>query len=192
MGALRRSAQEASATDTPTGPRIIATSQQVRGSPQQRKHSMGFLDDLKDKAEEFGESAKEAFEAAKDKASELVEDVKDKFDGDDSPAEQDAGTAAAAPEQTYDVADDSLGEGAAATETDTLGETAPTTAETLGETAPTTTETLSETAGGAGDLGDGYADADARTEAADTAGDDTADLTEALQDKSEEARYTDS
>jgi len=164
---------------------------------------MGFLDDLKDKAEEFGESAKEAFEAAKDKASELVEDVKDKFDGDDSPAEQDAGTAAAAPEQTYDVADDSLGEGAAATETDTLGETAPTTAETLGETAPTTaetlgetapttTETLSETAGGAGDLGDGYADADAMTEAADTAGDDTADLTDALQERSEEARFTDS
>ena len=153
---------------------------------------MGFLDDLKDKAEEFGESAKEAFEAAKDKASELVEDVKDKFDGDDSPAEQDAGTAAAAPEQTYDVADDSLGEGAAATETDTLGVTAPTTAETLGETAPTTTETLSETAGGAGDLGDGYADADAMTEAADTAGDDTADLTDALQERSEEARFTDS
>ena len=153
---------------------------------------MGFLDDLKDKAEEFGESAKEAFEAAKDKASELVEDVKDKFDGDDSPAEQDAGTAAAAPEQTYDVADDSLGEGAAATETDTLGETAPTTAETLGETAPTTTETLSETAGGAGDLGDGYADADAMTEAAGGAEDDTADLTDVVQDRSEEARFTDS
>jgi hypothetical protein len=174
---------------------------------------MGFLDELKDKAEEFGESAKEAFEAAKDKASELVEDVKDKFDGDDSPAEQDAGTAAAAPEQTYDVADDSLGEGAAATETDTLGEgatttsdtlgegtattdtfgdTGPTTRETLGETAPTTTETLSETAGGAADLGDGYADADAMTEAADAAGDDTADLTEALQNRSEEARFTDS
>ena len=83
------------------------------------------------------------------------------------------------PPRTYDVADDSLGEGGAATETlgetapttaETLGETAPTTAETLGETAPTTTDTLSETAGGAGDLGDGYADADTMTEAADGAG----------------------
>ena len=152
---------------------------------------MGFLDDLKDKAEDFGESAKEAFEAAKDKAAELVEDVKDKFDGDDSPAEQDADTADAAPE-TYDVADDSLGEGGAATATETLGETAPTTAETLGETAPTTTDTLSETAGGAGDLGDGYADADTMTEAAGGAEDDTADLTDVVEDKPEEARDTDS
>ena len=61
---------------------------------------MGLLDDLKDKAEDFGEKAKEGFEAAKDKAgdlgekakdkaSDLVEDVKDKFDGDDEVAPTD-------------------------------------------------------------------------------------------------------
>ena len=44
---------------------------------------MGFLDNLKDKAEEFGDKAKEGFGAAKDKTSDLVEDVKDRFDGDD-------------------------------------------------------------------------------------------------------------
>jgi hypothetical protein len=44
---------------------------------------MGFLDNLKDKAEEFGEKAKEGFEAAKDKASDLVGDVKDRLDKDD-------------------------------------------------------------------------------------------------------------
>ena len=43
---------------------------------------MGFLDNLKDKAEEFGEKAKEGFEAAKDKASDLVGDVKDRLDND--------------------------------------------------------------------------------------------------------------
>ena len=43
---------------------------------------MGFLDNLKDKAEEFGEKAKEGFEAAKDKASGLIEDVKDRVGGD--------------------------------------------------------------------------------------------------------------
>ena len=40
---------------------------------------MGFLDNLKDKAEEFGDKAKEGFEAAKDKASDLVDDVKDRL-----------------------------------------------------------------------------------------------------------------
>ena len=45
---------------------------------------MGFLDNLKDKAEDFGDKAKEGFEAAKDKASDLVGDVKDRFDGDET------------------------------------------------------------------------------------------------------------
>jgi hypothetical protein len=36
---------------------------------------MGFLDGLKDKAEEFGEKAKEGLGAAKDKASDLIGDV---------------------------------------------------------------------------------------------------------------------
>jgi hypothetical protein len=45
---------------------------------------MGFLDNLKGKAEEFGEKAKEGFEAAKDKASDLMGDVKDRLDKDDA------------------------------------------------------------------------------------------------------------
>ena len=44
---------------------------------------MGFLDNLKDKAEDFGDKAKEGLGAAREKASELVGDVKDRFDGDD-------------------------------------------------------------------------------------------------------------
>jgi ElaB/YqjD/DUF883 family membrane-anchored ribosome-binding protein len=44
---------------------------------------MGLLDNLKDKAEDFGEKAKEGFEAAKDKASDLIDDVKDRFDKDE-------------------------------------------------------------------------------------------------------------
>ena len=51
---------------------------------------MGFLDNLKDKAEEFGDKAKEGFEAAKDKASDLVDDVKDRFDGDETAGDQPA------------------------------------------------------------------------------------------------------
>jgi hypothetical protein len=53
---------------------------------------MGFLDNLKDKAEEFGEKAKEGFEAAKDKAADLVDDVKERFDQDETPEQNvDAG-----------------------------------------------------------------------------------------------------
>ena len=44
---------------------------------------MGFLDELKDKAEEFGDKAKEGFGSAKDKTEEVIENVKDRFDGDD-------------------------------------------------------------------------------------------------------------
>ncbi|HSU35648.1 MAG TPA: hypothetical protein VLJ88_08310 [Propionibacteriaceae bacterium] len=52
---------------------------------------MGFLDDLKDKAEDFGDKAKEGIDAARDKASDLVGDVKDRFDGDnEAPAAESA------------------------------------------------------------------------------------------------------
>jgi uncharacterized protein YjbJ (UPF0337 family) len=44
---------------------------------------MGFLDELKDKAEEFGDKAKEGFGAAKDENEEVIENVKDRFEGDD-------------------------------------------------------------------------------------------------------------
>jgi hypothetical protein len=44
---------------------------------------MGFLDELKAKAEEFGDKAKEGFGSAKDKPEEVIENVKDRFDGDD-------------------------------------------------------------------------------------------------------------
>ena len=45
---------------------------------------MGFLDELKDKAEDFGDKAKEGFGAAKDKAEGVIENVKDRFDDDDT------------------------------------------------------------------------------------------------------------
>ena len=38
------------------------------------------MDELKDKAEEFGDKAQEGFGSAKDK---VIENVKDRFDGDD-------------------------------------------------------------------------------------------------------------
>jgi hypothetical protein len=44
---------------------------------------MGFMDELKDKAEDFGDKAKEGFGATKDKTEEVIENVKDRFDGDD-------------------------------------------------------------------------------------------------------------
>ena len=44
---------------------------------------MGLLDDLKDKAGDLGEKAKDGLGTAQDKASGLIDDVKDKFDGDD-------------------------------------------------------------------------------------------------------------
>src|SRR4029453_3907538 len=46
---------------------------------------MGFLDELKDKAEEFGDKAKEGFGAATDKTEEVIENVKDRFDGNAHP-----------------------------------------------------------------------------------------------------------
>jgi hypothetical protein len=44
---------------------------------------MGFRDELKNKAEEFGDKAQEGLGAAKDKTEEVIENVKDRFDGDD-------------------------------------------------------------------------------------------------------------
>jgi hypothetical protein len=47
---------------------------------------MGFLDGLKDKAEEFGNKAKESFGGATDQAEDVIENVKDRVDKDDTPA----------------------------------------------------------------------------------------------------------
>ena len=44
---------------------------------------MGFLDELKDKAEVFGGKAKQGFGTAKDETEEVIENVKDRFEGDD-------------------------------------------------------------------------------------------------------------
>jgi hypothetical protein len=70
-----------------------------------RSTSMGFLDELKDKAEEFGDKAKEGFETGKDKSEDVIENVKDRFDSDETPAENagQAEAAAAASEAGQDV-----------------------------------------------------------------------------------------
>lgn len=44
---------------------------------------MGILDDLKHKAEELGDKAKEGLDAAKDKAGDLLDDAKERFGQDD-------------------------------------------------------------------------------------------------------------
>ena len=47
---------------------------------------MGILDDLKHKAEQLGDRAKEGFDAAKDKAGDLIDDAKDRVGhSDESP-----------------------------------------------------------------------------------------------------------
>jgi hypothetical protein len=56
----------------------------MSGSSHRKDHGMGFLDELKDKAEDFGDKAKEGFGAAKDKAEYVIENVKDRFDDDDT------------------------------------------------------------------------------------------------------------
>jgi len=48
---------------------------------------MGFLDNLKDKAGDVGDKAKEGLGTAREKAADLVEDVKDRLDGDDDTPE---------------------------------------------------------------------------------------------------------
>jgi ElaB/YqjD/DUF883 family membrane-anchored ribosome-binding protein len=86
-----------------------------------KDHNMGFLDELKDKAEDFGDKAKEGFGAPKDKTEEVIENVKDRFDGDETPAEKDitAQPAAAAAEDTSTEGPESapsIGEAVGATE----------------------------------------------------------------------------
>ncbi len=58
------------------------------GSSHGKDRSTGFFDELKDKAEEFGDKAKEGFGAANDKAEDAFDNVKDRFDGDDTVADQ--------------------------------------------------------------------------------------------------------
>ena len=48
---------------------------------------MGFLDNLKDKAGDVGDKAKEGLGTAREKAADLVEDVKDRLDGDEDTPE---------------------------------------------------------------------------------------------------------
>jgi methyl-accepting chemotaxis protein len=84
---------------------------------------MGFLDELKDRAEEFGDKAKEGFGAAKDKTEEVIENVQDRFDGDETPTEKDAAAepVAAAVEDASTEGQKSapsIGEAADATEPD--------------------------------------------------------------------------
>jgi len=54
---------------------------------------MGFLDELKDKAEEFGDTVKEGLGGGRDKSENVIENVKDSFDRDNTLAEE-AGDAA--------------------------------------------------------------------------------------------------
>lgn len=54
---------------------------------------MGFLDEVKEKAGELGEKAKEGFEAARDKAEDLVGDIRKRFDHDDEVQPGNAATA---------------------------------------------------------------------------------------------------
>ena len=58
---------------------------------------MGFLDDLKDKAAQFGEKAKQGFAAAKDKAAGPVDDVEERLDHDEESAVEGAEASDAAP-----------------------------------------------------------------------------------------------
>jgi hypothetical protein len=62
---------------------MTATRTTVLGSSHSEDHNMGFLDELKDKAEQFGDKAQEGFGGPKDKTEEVIENVKDRFDGDD-------------------------------------------------------------------------------------------------------------
>ena len=66
---------------------------------------MGFLDELKDKAEEFGEKAKESFGGATDQTEEVIGNVKDRFDGGDTAAEKAGETADSSAEAVSDAAE---------------------------------------------------------------------------------------
>jgi ABC-type transporter Mla subunit MlaD len=95
-----------------------------------RTDGMGFLDDLKDKAEEFGERAKEGLGAARDKASDLIGDVRDRLDQDETSADEDVATADQPTEAVNDEPrglDEAVAEAGAATETaaDAVGDVGP-------------------------------------------------------------------
>jgi hypothetical protein len=84
-----------------------------------KDHAMGFLDNLKDKAEEFGERAKEGFEAAKDKAGDLVGDVKERIDKDETSQDKVEAAADYSPESVAEASkgiDDAVAESKAAAE----------------------------------------------------------------------------
>ena len=66
---------------------------------------MGFLDELKDKAEAFGEKAKDSFGGATDQTENVIENVKDRFDKDDSPAERAGEAADSSTEPVSDAAE---------------------------------------------------------------------------------------
>ena len=66
---------------------------------------MGFLDELKDKAEEFGEKAKETFGGTTDKPEGVIENAKDRFDKDDTPAEKAGEAADSSTEAVSDAAE---------------------------------------------------------------------------------------
>ncbi len=63
---------------------------------------MGLLDNLKDKAEELGEKAKDGLGAARGRASGLVDDVLDRMDGDDGPAAGSEGETRWSAESAYE------------------------------------------------------------------------------------------
>jgi len=67
---------------------------------------MGFLDELKDKAEAFGDTAKESFGGATDQTENVIENVKDRFDKDDTPAEKAGEAADSSTEAAYGAAED--------------------------------------------------------------------------------------
>ena len=66
---------------------------------------MGFLDELKDKAEAFGEKAKESFGGATDQTENVIENAKDRFDKDDTPAEKAGEAADSSTEAVSDAAE---------------------------------------------------------------------------------------
>jgi hypothetical protein len=66
---------------------------------------MGFLDELKDKAEEFGEKVKEGSGASKDKSEVVVENTKDPFESDNTVADKADDAAAFSTEAVSDAAE---------------------------------------------------------------------------------------
>lgn len=118
---------------------------------------MGFLDELKEKAGDLGEKAREGLEAAKEKASGLVDDVRERFDSGDTPAGGQASDTAA-PRGAGDLIGDETYFGpseanAPHTSVDDLGAAAAGAAETT-EAADTMTPVDVGAAMSSADLGD--------------------------------------